>query len=348
MPPAPILPLRVEPLQYQLPVRSYRPGVLTAVGIMSIVFGAIGLLSSLINLVSTAIMAASPVMIPVPTTAPFPQSPSITASPAPLPNDGVVEMATNPQRQMVNDVFSERLPLSEPRRRMLDQLLAEAFDQIFPFSPETMTPERIGATVVDSGMLPGAAGVDGNSYFVLAGGRIEIGDNYAVFQPTQGSAIRVYARNSTFSTSSRRTTRLPTRPVTTAFRTAPIAYTPWLLPTVIAHIVLAILLLVAGILMLRSSPYARNAHRIYAYTKIPLSIATAIVGYIQLQQLTAGLTTAGMAASGFISVIGVAQVVFTLVGGAAYPIALLIVFRLRRVTDYFETLHSGGRQIISA
>jgi hypothetical protein len=101
-------------------------------------------------------------------------------------------------------------------------------------------------------------------------------------------------------------------------------------------LLMAIMLIVAGILILRQSAVARKLHLIYATVKIPLAIVGGIAYAAMMSQLVGGMGAAAGAAgtSWAFSIMGVALAVI----GSLYPIALLITMNTRTVRDYYNSV----------
>ncbi len=106
-------------------------------------------------------------------------------------------------------------------------------------------------------------------------------------------------------------------------------------------VLLAVLLLVAGILVFRRSPLSLRLHRIYAWVKIPLAVAGGIgIGWMYSSFLGAFTPRAAQgqsAASAVFWIYGVGAAVLS----AAYPVGLLIALRSRQVRAYYNSI-SGG------
>ena len=107
--PLPPLPLPVTPLagvpfvalEYSRPVRR-RPGVLTAVGVISICLGGLGALSSASSVIQTVIMASmGPIVVPVPMAAP----PIVAPTTAPTTTTTTAPVAVATAGGLVRPVF---------------------------------------------------------------------------------------------------------------------------------------------------------------------------------------------------------------------------------------------------
>jgi len=200
-------------------------------------------------------------------------------------------------------------------------------------------------------------GAVGQQYFVTAAGRIELLDDRGDFQPVDGGdlirvavptnpggapapptvnpalASQAYA-TSTAAGGGTNAAGPTTVPVMPRFITIdPDALRLSMIET-IASFGLAIYLLVIGILAVRSSRAAGRLHLVYALIKIPLVIFMVIVWSRVMSGVWANMRAGGPrpppgptdASAG----------VVWLALGLAYPIAVLIVLRLRSVRDYYH------------
>ncbi|HEY1629275.1 MAG TPA: hypothetical protein VGF52_05420, partial [Tepidisphaeraceae bacterium] len=198
-PPPPPPPMRVEQIEYQ-PSKSGRPGILTAVGVISIVIASLGVLSGCAGLVNALVFGfigfGSTSSRTIPSTAPTTSSSSffVLSNPMQMPA---------PQQQIVVAAMNARHALSPPRQAMLNKLLAQQGNNFFMGQ---ISISSVAASISDAGTLPSDGTTPGNDYFVIATGRIEIGDDQAVYSPTAGDDVRVYANGSSVQTSQSRTT----------------------------------------------------------------------------------------------------------------------------------------------
>jgi len=110
---------------------------------------------------------------------------------------------------------------------------------------------------------------------------------------------------------------------------------------------LALYLLVAGIFMLRASPYAVRLHWWYVLLKIPLVIATtAVTVWMWSGLMKSMLTTMPAPAPGAPAAATMQSWMMhitTFIGALlslAYPIALIFVLRSRTVRNYFNAVHA--------
>src|SRR5450432_2803042 len=174
-------PIRVETISYQAPEPG-RPGILTAVGVMSIVIASLSMMTSCGGVVNMIMMQFIPRGGFVPTTSP-------ATLPAPIPVAPAATMPTE-QRRIVVSVFNSQVALSPRRQKMLDMLLVQAGSDMFYGSE--ISQEDVKKSISETGRLPGANDQPGNDYFVLGTGRIELADDVAVFSPTRGESVRVY------------------------------------------------------------------------------------------------------------------------------------------------------------
>ena len=99
------------------------------------------------------------------------------------------------QRRIVLDGLSQVRPLTDQRRRLVDELLAQDGSEIVLLTGDSLTADRVAANVSDSGrLLSTHGGDDGPEYFVVGPGKIEVDDEHAAFFATDGSPpVRVTA-----------------------------------------------------------------------------------------------------------------------------------------------------------
>lgn len=332
LPPPP--PMRVEPLSYHTPMGTARPGILTALGIVSICIGAFSILANCGGMISAwamtrpGMLAAMATPMPAPTTAPGAANPdSMSAA----------------ERQQVIRTFSQLTPLTPPRQQMLDQLLVEAGGAMFSFSLSSVSPATIRVAVTESGRLPSAGQRPGNDYFVLALGRVEIADDHAVFRPRTGEAIRVQAGEALAVEETAPPPAPPLGPVI-APAGAGALRDVFLLTffEALFSMLMAVLLLVCGILVLMNSVRGRRWHRIWAYIKIPAAVLGSVIYWIQMTQtMNSFVLTPAAPARAFSTIMAVgAFIQFAII--LSYPIAVLIVLRTRAVREFYESRLGQG------
>ena len=169
-----------------------RPGGITTIGVLSVVLACLSLFTGLASgMWSFAILTIS-----------LAQSraqavPMVQASP-----NGPISNATTPvaetigprgmplsQRQLMIAGLSRTQPLSPGRKAQVDELLIEYGTDVIALSGNDLTSDAVAANVSSSGQLPTADGSsNGTQFFTLGQGRLEVGDDHAVFFPADGSA----------------------------------------------------------------------------------------------------------------------------------------------------------------
>lgn len=183
-PPPP--PLPVQPIAYGTPSATGRPGLLTNIGVLSIVIGVFGIMfNAAMGMTSFGFMIASQASQAI-----------AAAAAATTPSNVAIDdsVMSRAQRRIVIDGLSQVQPLSPARRRQLDAILAEGGDQLIPGAGAGLTAASVRANVSDSGRLPDADGGEGPNYFILGRGRLELFDTHAVFYPVSGGeAVRAQA-----------------------------------------------------------------------------------------------------------------------------------------------------------
>jgi hypothetical protein len=158
-----------------------RPGILTAVGVLSIIVASISLLVDFASVMfAIAVSRVAVSTLPVATIGATP--------PPPRTNQASVEyvapqgLSAN-QRQIVIQGLSQVRTLSEARQKQLDGLLADVGREVVEISPQYLTIERVAAYVTDVREMPSGSGGAADDLFILGSGRLQISDNGAVFFP---------------------------------------------------------------------------------------------------------------------------------------------------------------------
>jgi hypothetical protein len=103
----------------------------------------------------------------------------------------------------------------------------------------------------------------------------------------------------------------------------------------------AILLIVAGSLMLRNSPKSDRLHRIYVYLKVPLVMAAAVATYWMYSAMMSGIGSMSQYNAGashsftFATTFALFEAIIMAAFALAYPVALLIVLTRKSSQAYF-------------
>ena len=130
-----------------------------------------------------------------------------------------------------------------------------------------------------------------------------------------------------------------TTPMTVPFGSG-FAMSPWVVGSYVALSVvslgLAVLLLVAGILVLSRSTKGRRLHLIYAWLKIPVAVAASLLLGTIMSHLGSAFATTAAGSS-----LGAGWMVGTMVLGCLYPVALLIALNTRTVRDYYHSARAA-------
>jgi hypothetical protein len=205
---------------------------------------------------------------------------------------------------------------------------------MFVFSEANFTEASIASSISHAGQLPGTDIGPGNSYFVLPTGRVELADDHAVFSPTRGRAVRVYRDPRAQSGSAGQPTSQAAFPTTTFTFNAPLRrFRLFNGILAIVHLLLAGILLVAGILVLRGHGVSRKLHLWWAVLKIPTAIGAGIVSGIMMRSMMAASGAPAMPVGVFVGVISVAGLGVACI----YPIALLIVMNTSAVKQFYKS-----------
>lgn len=332
---APQDPVRVEPIGYYSPGQFVRrPGILTALAIVSIVVAALGLLSNCISVFSTAMLSNVQIPVAGPATSAMSVaagSGATTANVAPLSTGqtsyGPSRLAI-PNRELAMSAFDQTYPLSEPRKQMLRQLLDSAGDDPFPFGESNFTLPKLRQSITSSGPVPGD---ESKQFYIAANGRIEVSDADAIFISGQGNTTSVSATSTQAAARTRTFTATPGFTMTSVSLSMPtisgmIAFT-------IANFLLAGFLLYVGIRALQDYPRSRVLYMRYAAMKYIAVVITGVMSWIWTMELY-GQMSRGITGTSWIAP---ASVVVNSLLGAILPTAVLIVMSTRSIKAYYGT-----------
>lgn len=347
----PLPPIPVQPLTYGSPV-SRRPGLITAIGVISIVVASLTMLGAVVQGFQTLVMFSMARM----TTAMAAASASSAAGAEELsPYPAEAGIADVDERQAILRGLERAQRLAPARREQLDALLQAGGREMFLLRGPQLTVETVAANVSDSGQKYADDG-NGAHFFIVGQGEIEVYDDHAVFYPRDGGELisaSAAEANAPIGPTTSDDTQPPvvspgggagtavagnnpsTVPVTAPLPTFQVS-TFWLVLLMVERLLsvgLAIYLLVIGILVLRQSPRGRRLHRIYAIAKIPLAVIGGWATWRLWATFFAGMG-AGAPAN---SVWGVWILLLTLLA-VAYPIGLLIALSSRTAREYYDSV----------
>jgi hypothetical protein len=197
------------PTDYPQHYAPRRPGIITAIAILSITIGSLGIITGGLSALygtlfffftrQTAAFAnvAPPPMVTSPrtaeSTADGPVQAAVDANGELIVGDRGLDAA---KRKIILEVLASQRPLSDLRRRQLHALLADAGRDMFSNRGGAIDSTTIQQAITQSGELGSASGdAPAPDYFVIATGRIEVSDDRAIFEPTDHSqeTIRVCA-----------------------------------------------------------------------------------------------------------------------------------------------------------
>lgn len=174
----------MQPLQYVHSDRSCRPGLITSIGVISIVVacftGIFGLITSfqaigyyMMTLMSSS-MAATQSRVRATATA----SPPVAAEVGVVGPRGMAQ----PEREQVVAALNRMRPLTPSRKRHLDAILAAS------------GRDMATGAVTESGTMPAMrSGEVPPDFFVTPAGRLEVFSDRAVFYPIKGATVRTSA-----------------------------------------------------------------------------------------------------------------------------------------------------------
>jgi hypothetical protein len=148
-----------------------RPGIITAIGVISIVVASISILASGVlgmwNFGMLMVSSASSRLSAISTST---TSAQVVTAPDEVVSDRGMAKA---ERRTVIDGFTDARPLTETRRRQLEELLAQNGQDVIGLSGPALTRLRVTANVSSSGRMPTArGGDDGPDFYVIGQGRV--------------------------------------------------------------------------------------------------------------------------------------------------------------------------------
>ncbi len=324
-----------------------RPGIVTAVGIISIVVGSLGIfgggLSSLYSAIfymvgqTTQAMANAAAMAPPAQVAAAPSAPAFT--PIETEDDGV---ESNIRSSIIEGLRSAR-PINANREQQLEALLAKDGKFIVPLSEKGVSSLAVSQSIGSRGRLPAMNGQgEGADYFELPTGRIEVDDDRALFAPNDHSqeVVRVNRPIPGHTLTVTPPPQPVQQPVAMPFnRMGPIngATAGVCIGEGALSLLLSVYLLIIGILVLRDNRRGRRLHAIYIVLKIPLVAACGIAWW----NLVEDFFRAVPAANGQpVPTVGphIAVLMMLVVTPLIYPVALTFTLMAGTVKQYFDGL----------
>jgi hypothetical protein len=338
-------PLAVQPLLYSTPIRTGRPGVLTAVGVISIVVAGISALASL----STGMQALAFAVL-IPKFASMPRTATVTSS-VPTP---VAVATTTATASDGSDQTAGSDPTSSPASA--GTASAASGPSTTPATaPAGLSPSQIQSIVQrvqqisGNGLNPSQVATLQTALQQNSPPRVSPAysfspvltvdkspDGSVDIQFNGGGALSLNPGGRVVSQSAVGSPFMPSLPRVGMGLGAAMGI------DALASIALAVLLLVAGIQVFRNSPGAARLHRIFAVIKIPVGLAGAAAVAMMNGQIvvsmSSGRSGAGSGSGGATYSIVIGYFLFYALLSCAYPVALLIVLRTRTVRAYYQSV----------
>ena len=319
--------------------------MLTAVGILSIVFGSLGLLANLWGIGSSAMMFVAAANFPAAVTTP------VVA--------GTTADTTPPDTLAAEDVdtivaaLHARQPLpEEDQRRLADAIRTSEAPFAPPAPPNGWTAAFVGNQILATyaedygGGLETHYDLGGSGDIWVRPGEIEL----FALPMGGGDVTTIVAADAAPVVTSSPPFANPGNSFLDIYTSAPAIA---LLAVQVVNLLLAGVLLAAGVMTVRDRPRAAGWHKAWAWTRLATAVlAAAFTGWMMAGVFDAFGGTTGVfnvtgpggataattppAWSGYFGVIMAVMIgVFTLLWGAAYPVAVLIVVHLRGVRAYY-------------
>jgi hypothetical protein len=343
-------PIPVQPLAYGMPSPG-RPGVVTAIGVISIVLGSLGLLGMCTGLLfssflvgaaasrSATVSGSSSTNITINGGASGGSSNISTSSST---NTGAPPAPT-PAATATADGLAALEPITPQQREQLLALIADRGDAYLGGPNDTggWTAADMQKLIRTHGRLTASPGEAHPGYFfTLDDGRLEIHDDYATYHPKSGDPFTLrasrqpgaYSVTTTQGGNSSSTSMKFSGPIPPFTPLLSKGYMGFEMAMSIAGTILGLLLIIAGAMLLRGSAIGRRLHLIYAFIKLPLAIGGAVVGSIMVSSMFSGASTGAMppGMNYFVTAFAVMGALIP----AIYPIVLLIVMQTRSVKEW--------------
>ncbi len=332
----PVPPMPVQMLDYGTPPPAGRPGLLTTVGILSIVFSVFYGLSA-VGTVMTTFMYYSMSQTMSAISTPPPAIPTgvpatVVATPRPAPGD---EMAEADQKTLLAALDQTRA-LDPADQAAVGTLLQQIGWKVAGHPPGgAATPEALQRLISQSG-----ATFDGGTFYGLPGGRLEVADGSAMFTATDKSVTTTGAG---VTATTRPAVAVPAlaMPISINFNISTGTLTLSLIDAAL-RFGLAVWLLVAGIKVLSNSPGGRRWHLRWAWVKLPLLLLSAAAAWWITSSMFNGIfksvptgpsTPPPMAALG--SSFALMTAVVYAVIAAIYPVTVLILMNLNTARVFY-------------
>lgn len=200
-------PVPVSALPYSTPGQSGKPGILTAVSIISIVLASLGILSGLgtgcqslmfMSMgrtirrgMSSGTITSGTARVPV-----SPGGPQTIAPPALVVSDDGLDAA---DRAVVISTLNSMVGLGEAHKKQLEEFLAEHGQDVFPTAGRKLSDAQVRAIVTRYGQ--NASGTTVSYHFTTSRGTFTVYDDKVVFlRPNGGDPVVTTAQDSSLST----------------------------------------------------------------------------------------------------------------------------------------------------
>jgi hypothetical protein len=331
-----------------------KPGVITAIGVLSIVLASLSIITSAVTSVQALVQSAFLGTYRVVANATAARATLAAAQAAATqPTPAAPLGLAFDQRQIVIAEMSAQQSLSPARQAQLDDLLAQNGQTMLGLPSAQVTPQAVRSAVLSSsrGRSLGQ-GQSGPSLFETTGGRIELYDGNGVFRPSSKSSPTV--RSAADARHYQIVIGVLPAPPPTSIPPAPSPAAPapkldrgamgFVFCDSFMSFALAVYLLVIGIITVRGSRAGGKLHLAYALIKLPVLIFGAYAWWRFQQNFAAALLSiqsqpsnpALASARASIST-GLGESAIWLAALAAiYPVALLIVlFSSKSASEYF-------------
>lgn len=355
-PPPP--PIPIAPLPYS-PPRPVRPGLLTAVGVISLVLGGVGILASAGGVARALMYGVLSKMSTMSATVVASRSFGPTRFTAP-------PLSISADARTTTNALATLEPLTFDQKDQVVGLLAQQGDWVLgtPQAGADWTADDARRMVRGHGKVTATTDAGGGDafYFQTDDGRLEVHDHFALFHPKGGPLLTSSVKRDP----SGQLIKAPeteaatdaagnptTAPSPAGASPAPVVMPPFKFTvargavrlSVVAEalcLVVAIWLVVAGAQLLRDKPSGRTLHLWWAALKIPIIVLTGIASAWLTASTISSLAVASPANPAVrmntaVTYIGITSAVVFAGLQLIYPVAVLVVMNTPTAKQWFAT-----------
>lgn len=303
-------------------VDTRRPGAVIAIGVLSIVFAVTFFFSASFYTLAAIGLTTAPVRS---TSSSVPAN-FTTASP-----DGIGEGP----RHLLMDRVNQLAPLSPARQVAFEQFLIHQGAEL-----DVRVRTLASADLADRIIVGSSHGEDGADLIDFANGRLTLRDTEAIYEPTGTTRLITVTVDASAPLSHTAQFGTTTMPAVTSTRAMISGSTLLTMGTGgVFNVLLALLLMAAGILTLRTRPIGRRLHLWWAGLKFLGAILSAVGVYLFYDDMMTITSASNGTNAAMATPVSLIMSLLSLGFALLYPIAVLIVMNTRSVKNYLSSVN---------